>query len=231
MLTRKSVASTRFIAAVAAVTLGVGTMCTVSLAQQAQNNDPQPAAQKDPSAQPDKQKTNDPASDSQMQVREAEQEKLKQDLMANYTDAAFVRVASMANADEIAAAQQALQKTHNDDVKTFAQHMVDDHTAAGTELKALADSKNWLVSDYPDVKHKRLMREENGLDPADFDKQYVSGQVKDHQEAVALFQMASDKSTDDQLKAFVNKQLPTFQDHLKMAQDLESKLTAMGSAK
>jgi putative membrane protein len=204
-------------------------MCTLVRAQDtAQDKQLEP---KNSSVQPNKNETNDQGSDADMQAKMKEQEKLKADLMNNYNDADFVKILSMGNASEIAAAQQAIQKTHNDDVKMLAQHMLDDHTAAGNELGSLAASKGWTVSDQPDVKHQMKMKDMNDLAPADFDKAYASAQVTDHQETIALMKYAQDKTSDDQLKGFINKELPTFQEHLRMAQDLDNKLTAMGSAR
>ena len=43
--------------------------------------------------------------------------------------------------------------------------------------------------------------------------------LKDHKEAVSLFQKES-KSKDSDLSGFASSTLPTLQEHLKMAQDL-----------
>jgi putative membrane protein len=221
MFERKAV-----VAAVAAMSLGFGTFCTIAraddMAQDKQTQD------KNPAAQPDKSKTDDPSmSDAQMQQKMAEQEKMKSDLMSNFNDADFVKVASMANEDEIKAAQAAQSKTTNDDVKMFATHMIDDHTKAGDELKSLAAGKNWTVKDKCDVKHMMAIKDMSKLSGADFDKAYASSAVADHEDAVALFKLASDKASDADLKAFASKELPIFQEHLKMAQDLESKTSAV----
>jgi len=44
--------------------------------------------------------------------------------------------------------------------------------------------------------------------------------VKDHKEAVALFESQSKNGRDDDLKALAAKTLPTLKEHLKMAQDM-----------
>jgi len=46
--------------------------------------------------------------------------------------------------------------------------------------------------------------------------------VKDHEEAVALFEKESKSGSDADLKSFAGKTLPTLQDHLKMAKALPS---------
>ena len=180
MLDRRTV-----VAAVAAMSLGLGSTCLFvradDTAQDKQTQD------KNPAAIQDKNKTADLASDIEMQKKEDMEEKMKSDLMSNFNDADFVKVASMSNEDEIKAAQDAEAKSSNEDVKKFAQQMIDDHTKAGTELKTLADSKGWTISDNPDVKHMRAMEAMDKMNGTDFDKSYASTAVADHQDAVALF--------------------------------------------
>jgi putative membrane protein len=229
MMNRKSI-----VAAVAALSLGFGTACTLVRAQDTPQD--KQTQDKNPSAQPDKNKTDDPsqtagAVDADLQAKMAAQEKTKADLLANFNDADFVKVASMANQDEIDAAQAAVAKTTNDDVKNFAQHMIDDHTNAGTELKSLAEGKGWAISDKADVKHMLAIKDMQKMNNADFDKFYASSAVADHQEAIQLFKLAADKASDPDLKAFATNKIPTFEMHLKMAQDLEQKTAAVTMAK
>jgi putative membrane protein len=222
MFDRKSV-----VAAVAAMSLGVGTACTISFAQ----NTPDAGAAKNPAAVPDKSNTAEmnaaPMTEPQMQQKMEDQEKMMADLQTNFNDANFVKVASMANQDEIDAANSAIKNSNSDDVKAFAQHMVDNHTKAGTELKSLADSKGWSVSDQSDVKHMMAITNMEKLSGSEFNKSYATSAVKDHEDAIALFTIASDKASDPDLKAFASKMLPTFKEHLKMAQDLETKVSAV----
>jgi putative membrane protein len=48
----------------------------------------------------------------------------------------FVKKTTVSNLFEIQSSQLALQKSQNEQVKKFAQMMVDDHTKAGKELKS-----------------------------------------------------------------------------------------------
>ncbi len=49
--------------------------------------------------------------------------------------------------------------------------------------------------------------------------------VKDHEQAVALFQAAStDANVDPDLQALAKKTLPTLQDHLKQTRTVQSKI-------
>ncbi|WP_167346234.1 DUF4142 domain-containing protein [Pedobacter ginsenosidimutans] len=62
----------------------------------------------------------------------------------------------------------------------------------------------------------------NNLSGASFDKAYIGMMLVDHQDAVALFEKAS-KSTDNDVKAYANKYLPTLRKHLKQVNTLADK--------
>ena len=54
--------------------------------------------------------------------------------------AQFVATAAISDMFEIQSSQAALQKSTRDDVKQFAQHMIDDHTRVGEQMKSLLQS-------------------------------------------------------------------------------------------
>src|SRR4029434_6985419 len=72
----------------------------------------------------------------------------------------------------------------NSDVKQFAQMMIDDHTKAGDQLKQIATSNSIPVDPKIDDKQLNLMDKLSKLNGADFDKEYMSVMVHDHQDAV-----------------------------------------------
>jgi len=59
-----------------------------------------------------------------------------------------------------------------------------------------------------------------------FDKGFIDAQVEDHQKDIAEFEKEAQSGGDPQLKAFAAKTLPTLREHLKQAQDLQTKLGA-----
>jgi len=61
---------------------------------------------------------------------------------------------------------------------------------------------------------------------AEFDKEYMSAMVKDHETDVKDFDTQSKDGNDADIKAFAGKTLPTLQEHLKMAQAAAQKVGA-----
>jgi putative membrane protein len=136
------------------------------------------------------------------------------------SDQNMMRQMAYANIAEIEAGKLAQSKSKNEQVRTFAQQMIDDHTKAQGELQQLADSKGVKLPTSPDSKHKAAMKKMGSLSGAAFDKSYMkqSG-ISDHKQTHDLLQRVQNKASDAELKALAQKMTPTVEQHLKMAQD------------
>ena len=142
------------------------------------------------------------------------------------TDQDFVTKASSGNVAEVAAHKAAGAHAMTADVKMHAKHMLADHTKMGDEMKALAGKKNMQVSMYPPADKKQMLDDMNANKKGkDWDMAYLDAQVKDHQETIALFETGSKSVKDADLKALIDKTLPTLRDHLKMVQDAQAKMS------
>lgn len=134
----------------------------------------------------------------------------------------FVALAAQSDMLEIDSSKLALQKSDSDKTKTFAQKMIDNHTATSTELKGLLSSGKVTVSapSAMDKAHQAKLDKLTKLQGKDFTKQYDDMQLSAHKDAVSLFERYSKDGDNPDLKAFAGKTLPKLQEHLKMAQDL-----------
>lgn len=146
-------------------------------------------------------------------------------------DQKMMRDIAHANISEIAAGKLALEKSQSDDVKSFAQKMIDDHTKAQQELQTLADSKGVKLPTEPDAKHKALTKVMAGLKGEAFDKRYLKqGGLNDHENTHKLLTRVQDKAKDADLKAYAAKTIATVDQHLTLAQETAGK-HGMGNAK
>lgn len=136
----------------------------------------------------------------------------------------FWKKAAEGGMAEVELSKVALTKAQNADVKKFAEMMVADHGKANDELKALASKKNVSLPASLDPAHKMTQEKLEGMSGAGFDKAYVEAMVKDHADAVNLFQAQADGGTDKELKEFASKTLPTLKSHQKMIGDIQAKL-------
>lgn len=143
-----------------------------------------------------------------------------------HADAAFMKQAAQNGLAEVEASRIAATKATNTQVKSFAQQMVDDHTKANDELKALAAAKGVTLPTEPSMAQKAKLKLLQGADGANFDKRYAeSFGLKAHEDTISLFQKESKKAKDADVKAWAEKTLPALQHHLEMAKDMEKSVS------
>lgn len=124
----------------------------------------------------------------------------------------FVKKAAHSGKFEVESSQLALDKSQDQDVRDFAQEMIEDHEKANAELKTVAQQANLNVPAEMDRAHKeKLDRLENA--DADFDSLYKTMQLEGHEKAVELFQTYAEEGDNQALRRFAEKTLPTLKEH------------------
>ena len=139
--------------------------------------------------------------------------------MVSRDDSKIMTDLAHANIAEIETGKLALEKSQNEQVRKFAQHMIDEHMSALKELQTLAQAKGVTLPDGTDLKHKTMATALKVMSGNSFDTQYMKrAGVGDHQQTIELLQKAQKTAKDPELKAMAIKMLPTVREHLKMAQ-------------
>lgn len=149
-----------------------------------------------------------------------------------HADSSFMKDAAESGMAEVEASKIAVNKAVNTQVKSFAQQMIDDHTKANDELKALAASKNVKLPTEASMMDRAKIKLLDSADGANFDRRYAdSFGVSAHQKTVKLFEKQAKNGKDAEVKAWAEKTLPTLQHHLQMAQDIKLTAAKEGNAK
>lgn len=137
---------------------------------------------------------------------------------------AYVSNAAEGDMYEIMAADIALERTQNAQIRELAQTIKTDHTAASKALKGMLPQ----AAPEAEIPTKLDERRQGMLDnlrsaPADsFDRTYIDQQVAAHQEAVTLHRGFSDN--DSPLAAHARSVLPKIEMHLERAQQIQSSM-------
>jgi putative membrane protein len=134
---------------------------------------------------------------------------------ATTMDRQFFMDAAAGGTYEVQSSRLALQKSNNDGVKRFAQHMIDDHTKANDELAGLARSKNVAVTPAPNQMQQDMLNRLQGLSGTQFDQEYLRQQRMAHQDTIQKFETAANSGSED-VKMWASKTLPTLRQHLQM---------------
>jgi len=139
-------------------------------------------------------------------------------------DKTFVMKAAQGDMTEVQLGQLASDKGTSADVKSFGAQMVADHGKANAELKSIASSKGIELSDKLDAKHQAMVDKMSALSGPAFDKAYVDAMVADHKKDDGLFSKEASSGQDADIKAFAAKTDETIKMHLKMIEEIQSKM-------
>lgn len=133
-------------------------------------------------------------------------------------DESFYRDAAQGGLAEVAQGELAQQKGQSQTVKSFGSLMVHDHSAANEKLKSIAAAKGIDLPESLSVMQGASKTKLQALSGESFDKSYIKGMVKDHQEDIETFEKEANTGQDPQAKAFAAATLPTLREHLKKIQ-------------
>jgi putative membrane protein len=149
-------------------------------------------------------------------------------LAADIPDVKFYRDAAEGGMAEVAMGALAQQKARSQSVKDFGAQMVKDHSAANEKLKALAESKNITLPANPSVEEMTAKAKLQVLSGDSFDKSYIKGMIKDHEEDVAEFKKEATSGQDPDAREFARATLPTLEAHLKKIQSIAADARVSG---
>jgi putative membrane protein len=136
----------------------------------------------------------------------------------------YVQKAAMGDLYEVEASKLALMRTKSDDVKKFAQEMVDAHTKSTDDLKARL-ARAGLIVELPtmlDADHQKKLDDLKAANARTFDSRYAAQQKEAHDEALMLHRDYAMRGPVADLKAFAADIVPKIEMHDQMASELQS---------
>ena len=136
------------------------------------------------------------------------------------SDATFMTEAARGGLAEVEMGQLAQRNGRSPAVKRFGQTMVSQHGRSNQEMMALAQQKQITPPSSIGAEHQSVYDDLSKLRGAAFDRAYAQAMVRDHQEDLRAYQEEAANGTDPDVKAFAARQVPTLQEHLRMAQRL-----------
>ena len=139
----------------------------------------------------------------------------------------YVQKAAMGDMLEVESSRLALNRSATPEIKKLAQDMVDAHTMTSDGLKARL-VRAGLIVELPamlDDEHKKKVDDLRAASARDFDAKYLELQKEGHDEALNIHRDYAMNGTVADLKAFAADTVPKIEMHLKMATDLQSKMS------
>jgi putative membrane protein len=135
-------------------------------------------------------------------------------------DRVFVKKAMQGSMAEVQLGQLTLQKSENEQVKQFAQRMIDDHTKLSDQMKPVAQQLGVDAPTQISKNDKKTMAKLQGLSGAAYDQAYIKDMVKDHKQDLTDFQMEASSGQDQTVKDAATQGSKVIAQHLQMAQQM-----------
>jgi putative membrane protein len=136
-------------------------------------------------------------------------------------DENFAKKAAEGGMAEVKLGQLAEEKGSSPAVKNFGRRMVQDHSKANNELKDVTSKENIPLPNEIDKSDQATYDRLSKLSGDAFDRAYARDMVKDHSKDVSEFQKEAKNGKDESIKNFAAQTLPTLQNHLDQARQME----------
>ena len=149
------------------------------------------------------------------------------------SDAEIASIAVTANQVDVDYGKIAVDKTANEQVKKFAQTMIDDHGAIIEKATALATKLNLTPEDNATSQSlvdgaKKTKDELNAMNGLSFDKAYINNEVTYHEAVIATVKdKLIPQAENQELKDLLESALPLFEHHLQMAKEAQASIINM----
>jgi putative membrane protein len=132
-------------------------------------------------------------------------------------DNLFLAAAAASGMAEATISQLALERSESDQVRRFAQRMVEEHDRTNAQLREAAGARQVPLPERLEVCDQATADALSGLTGPAFDQEYARQQVAAHMVAVQLFRAEATRGRDPQLRAMAEQLLPHLEGHLKNA--------------
>jgi putative membrane protein len=112
---------------------------------------------------------------------------------ANRLDQKFIDNAIQGTLAEIRMGQLAQQKGQSEDVKSYGQILVADHTATNDQAEKVADQIGVTPPTEPSAKQNAMYDKMSKLTGAEFDRTFARAMVADHKKDIAEYKRESER--------------------------------------
>jgi putative membrane protein len=138
-------------------------------------------------------------------------------------DKTYLQTAIEGDRFEVAGGKLAQQQGSTKAVKDYGARLVTDHTKSLKEATALAKKLGIAVPKAPSPSMQWELQTVAKFSGKQFDDNYAELEAKDHQQDISEAQDEVKDGTNSQIRSSAKKEIPTLQEHLKIAEQLGGK--------
>ena len=148
------------------------------------------------------------------------------DASSKKTSAAILAQIHQADLKEIAEGKIAEEKASTDEVRSYADQLVKDHTTADQMVLAMAQKTGTHLRGGATARSKTDQKLSSATG-AQFDRMFLEQSSADHKKLMSELQQEREDASDDDIEALIDKIMPILQQHHDLAQILLKKEQAL----
>jgi putative membrane protein len=126
---------------------------------------------------------------------------------------------------EIASCELALRTSSDPSVQAFATRMIADHKSLDARIESLARRKGYKLPDGITITQHATETALKPLTGHTFDKVFMKHNVSDHKDDIKNFSQQAQQGSDADVRALAADALPTLREHLKLAEQAQTKVS------
>jgi putative membrane protein len=138
--------------------------------------------------------------------------------------AEYLQKSAQGTMSEVKMGEMAQKQAADERVKQFGKRMVDDHGKDLQTIRQLASQKHVTLSDAPNKEQSKEADKLAKLSGANFDKEYVKYEMKDHKDDVKENGKTMKEARDPDVKNFASAEYKTVSAHKKEIDDIHAQL-------
>lgn len=138
-------------------------------------------------------------------------------------DKMFLMKSSEGGMAEVEMGKIAAEKGSSEDVKSFGQKMVDDHTKLLNDMKPIAEGMGVKPVTHLNAAHQAEAKKLKSLSGESFDKTYIKMMVEDHHKDLKEFKAEESSTKNADLKTAVSQGEQVIQQHTDMIDGIAKK--------
>ncbi len=135
-------------------------------------------------------------------------------------DRAFVEKAAQDGVAEIEMAKLARKKATSTELRHFADMMLKEHGETKDKLAKMAEQLGLRLSTEPSGEHRKMLDDFANYDGEEFDKQFISTTLEEHEKDIGLYQSESEHGHNEELKRYAVEITPILKKHLDAAKSM-----------
>lgn len=137
----------------------------------------------------------------------------------------FVNKVAASSMLEVELGQLAQNKAQSQEVKNFAQMMINEHRQANEKLQSSIQDNNIVLPENLKENQEDKMQELRDLSGKEFDKEYMSMIVDMHEKDIDKFENMKDQNIQDQeLQSWIDNTLTTLRQHHEQAKQIKEQV-------